>query len=77
MFGFQNWLEDLDTDFVSENRNRAMAMVMERNYLEVKKILATHRSILDRLAHELLEKTTLVYADVQDICSGIEEHIAC
>ncbi len=68
MFGFQNWIEDLETAFVSENRNRSMAMVMERNYLEVKKLLATHRSLLDRLAHELLEKTTLVYTDVQEIC---------
>ncbi len=68
MFGFHNWIEDGETVYVAENRNRAMSMVMEKNYLEVKKTLAKHRGLLDRMAHELLEKTTLVYADVQEIC---------
>ena len=52
----------------------AMAMVMERNYLEVKRLLAANRELLDRMAAELLRKTTLLYADVQRICHGIGEN---
>ena len=62
------WDED---NFVSENRNRAMAMVLERNYLEVKKILAEHRDLLDRMATELLNRTTLLYSDIQKICAHV------
>ncbi len=74
MYGFQNWIEDENSDFVGENRNRAMAMVMERNYLEVKRLLAANRELLDRMAAELLQKTTLLYADVQRICHGTGEN---
>ena len=69
MFGFQNWIEDDNTAFAAENRNRAMAMVLEKNYLEVKKLLVEHRNLLDRMAKELMDKTTLVYSDVQRIIS--------
>ena len=67
MFGFQNWIEDDNTAVAAENRNRAMAMVLEKNYLEVKKLLVEHRELLDRMASELMEKTTLVYSDIQAI----------
>ena len=67
MFGFQNWIEDDNTAVAAENRNRAMAMVLEKNYLEVKKLLVEHRDLLDRMASELMEKTTLVYSDIQAI----------
>jgi len=71
MFGFQNWIEDDNTAFAAENRNRAMAMVLEKNYLEVKKLLVEHRDLLDRMAMELIDKTTLVYSDVQRIITEI------
>ena len=71
MFGFQNWIEDDNTAFAAENRNRAMAMVLEKNYLEVKKLLVEHRNLLDRMVEELMDKTTLVYSDVQRIVSEI------
>ncbi len=67
MFGFQNWIEDKHDAYASENRNRAVTMVLEKNYLEVKKLLVEHRDILDRMASELLEKVTLVRMDVQRI----------
>lgn len=72
IFGFHNWIEDEDSVVAAENRNRAMAMLLEKNYLEVKKLLITHRELLDRLAAELMEKTTLVYSDVQRIISEVE-----
>ena len=76
MFGFQNWIYDLHDAFAEENRNRAMAMVMEKNYLEVKKLLAGHRALLDRMASELLEKTTLVRSDVQRIMNESVNEVA-
>lgn len=75
-FGFQNWIQDNDTAVSAENRNRAMAMIMERNYMEVKRILARNRDLLDRIAEELLEKTTLVHADVERIMNDCQRKIA-
>lgn len=69
MYGFDNWIHDHDSSFAAENRNRAMAMIMEKNYLEVKKLLVENRELLDRIADELIKKTTLTYSDVQNICS--------
>ncbi len=69
MYGFNNWIQDNDSSFAAENRNRAMAMVLEKNYLEVKKILAVNRELLDGIADALIENTTLTYSDVQRICS--------
>ena len=73
MYGFQNWIEDAHDAFVSENRNRTIAMVMEKNYLEVRKMLAEHRELLDRMAAEALNKTTLVMTDIQRIMSEYGE----
>ncbi len=70
MFGFQNWIEDRHDAYAAENRNRAVTMVMEKNYLEVKKLLVEHRELLDAMASELLKKTTLVRTDIQRIMSG-------
>ncbi len=67
MFGFQNWIEDKHDAYAAENRNRAVTMVLEKNYLEAKKILVEHRDLLDRMASELLEKITLVRMDIQRI----------
>ena len=67
MYGFQNWIEDRNNVFEGENRNRAMALLLEKNYLEVKKLLAEHRVLLDKMAIEALIKTTLVLTDIQKI----------
>ena len=67
MFGFQNWIEDKHDAYAAENRNRTVAFVMEKNYLEVKKLLAENRNLLDRMASELLDKITLVRMDIQRI----------
>ena len=69
-YGFHNWIEDGNGDFVAENRNREMIAVMERNYMAVKKMLIENRELLDLLANALLEKTTLIYSDIQAIMSG-------
>ncbi len=71
VYGFHNWIQDRSEDFSAENRNRTMAMIMERNYMEVKKLLINNRNTLDKLAAELLEKTTLIHSDISRI---MEEH---
>ena len=68
MNGFHNWIQDADADFTAENRNRAMVMLLENNYREVKRIIASHRELLDRMAAELMQKVTLTYSEVQRIC---------
>ncbi len=71
VYGFQNWIDDRSIhDFSAENRNRTMAMILERNYIEVKKIIADNRPLLERIVDELLKKTTLIYSDIQAICSS-------
>ncbi len=67
MYGFQNWISDKNTEVSAANRNRYVAMLMEKNYLEVKKLIAQNRKLLDLLVEELMKKTTLVYSDVQAI----------
>lgn len=68
IYGFQSWIEDEHSDYVAENRNRAIAILMEKNYMEAKKILAGNRDLLEKVKDELLEKTTLVYSDIRRIC---------
>ena len=73
MFGFQNMKTDDRDAYVEENRSRTIAMVMEKNSLEVRKLLAEHRKLLDRMAVEAFNKTTLVMTDIQRIMSEYEE----
>ncbi|MBE5847741.1 MAG: AAA family ATPase [Lachnospiraceae bacterium] len=69
MYGFDNWIQDkYSSSFSAENRNRAMAMVLEKNYLEVKKLLVENRELLDKIADALIRNTTLTFSDVQYIC---------
>lgn len=75
-YGFQNWIEDGVHSFSGENRNRAMAMVIERNYLEVKCLLVKNRGLLDLMAEELVKKTTLVYGDIGQIMKKYYEQSA-
>jgi cell division protease FtsH len=73
MYGFDSWIQDENTSFAAENRNRAMAMVLEKNYLEVKKLLVENRELLDRIADALVKNTTLIYSDVQAICGSYKK----
>ena len=76
MYGFDNWIQDNYTSFAAENRNRAMAMVLEKNYLEVKRLLVENRELLDRIADALVKNTTLIYSDVQSICNSYKKQSA-
>ena len=76
VYGFHNWIEDSNTSFVAENRNRSMTMILERNYLEVKKIIVENRDLLEELVTELMNKRTLISSDVQNIFSKDEKKTA-
>lgn len=77
MYGFDNWIQDdFSSSFAAENRNRAMAMVLEKNYLEVKKLLVENRELLDSIADSLVKNTTLIYSDVQAICGSYKKQSA-
>lgn len=69
MYGFHNWIEDEHDVVSAENRNRSMAMVLDKNYLEVKKLLIENRELLDKIAENLVQKTTLIYSDIRELCS--------
>ena len=66
-YGFSNWIEDCETSFSAENRNRTMALIMEQNYQAVKKLLIQNRALLDCMTEALMERTTLIYSDIQAI----------
>ncbi len=66
-YGFHNWIQDRDSDGASENRNRAMAIIMETYYMDVKKLLIQNRQKLDLIAAELMKKTTLIHEDIRNI----------
>ena len=63
-YGFQNWIDDDNNASVAENRNHTMVMIVERCYMEIKQLLIRNRGILDKIAEELVEKTTLVHSDI-------------
>ncbi|MBQ3913584.1 MAG: hypothetical protein II694_11470, partial [Lachnospiraceae bacterium] len=47
-------MEESGGAYAAENRNRAATMVMDKNYLEVKKLLVEQREILDAMASEFM-----------------------
>ena len=80
-YSFHNWIptdNESHDAYTAENRNREMVMIIERNYMDVKRLLINNRKLLDTIAEELMEKITLIHADVQRImkASRREENVA-
>lgn len=72
MFGFKSWSDiDFINTYATEEKTRAVGMLLEMYYLETKRLLAEHRGLLDMMASELISRSTLLYSDVQRICSCI------
>lgn len=69
-YGFHNWIQDGYADFSAQNRNQAMSIIMEENYMEVKKLLIKNREKLDVIAGELINRMTLVHSDIDKIMRG-------
>ncbi len=53
--------------------NIAISFLLEKEYMEVKKILAEHRELVDKIVNALMEKTTLVYSEIQEIIKPYRE----
>ena len=55
------------SDSQKERFNQRIAIELERNYMEVKEILAKNREFVEKVANRLLEKPTLMMSDIQEI----------
>ena len=55
------------SDMQKERHNQRLAQELEKTYLEVKEILVKNRDFLEKVANKLLEKTTLMMSDIQEI----------
>ena len=55
------------SDLQKERFNQRIAIELERNYMEVKEILAKNREFVEKVAEKLLEKPTLMMSDIQEI----------
>lgn len=66
-YGFDAWIEDDNANVASDNRNREMAYLVRKEYVEVKKLLIENRTLLEKIMNILLEKTTITYSEFQEI----------
>ncbi len=55
------------SDMQRERHNQKLAVELEKSYLEVKEIIVKNREFLEKLANKLLEKTTIMMSDIQEI----------
>lgn len=68
-FGFDSNLSynrDI-SDLQKERNNQRLAQELQKSYLEVKEILVKNREFLEKVTEKLLEKTTLMMSDIQEI----------
>ena len=68
-FGFDSnisWSRDA-SDMQRERHTQKLAFELEKNYMEVKEILVKNRDFLEKIASKLLEKTTIMMRDIQEI----------
>ena len=69
-FGFDAINRRPYADQAVNNCSSRIASVLQNYYMEVKEILAKNREFLDKLANELLKKTTLLTKDIQRVKSS-------
>jgi len=62
-----------DDSAVNNRKNIAISFLLEKEYMEVKKMLAEHRELVDKIVDALMEKTTLVYSEIQEIIKPYRE----
>jgi cell division protease FtsH len=53
-------------------RDQEQARLTDQAYSEALRLIAKHRSALDRIAHALLEKETLVRAEISELLADVE-----
>lgn len=72
-YGFGMYERHNSGNEVVNRKEAAMALELERFYLETKRILIENREFLDKIAAALIEKKTLLRRDIEEIrrtCSG-------
>lgn len=67
MLGFENFSSKTDGDEKRDRLSYIVSKEIERYYKETKKMLIDNREFLDKIANALLEKTTLLMNDIQEI----------
>ncbi len=67
VWGFHNLIKDKDDFSVTENRNRRIETLLDKNYEDTKRIISKNKMLLDRLVSELIDKNWLTYTDIQKI----------
>lgn len=67
MLGFENFSSKSDGDEKRDRLSYIVSKEIEKYYYETKKILIDNREFLDKVANALLEKTTLLMNDIQEI----------
>ncbi len=71
--GFSQYLTNGSGDRITDSRDAAVSVELERCYLRAKKILTENRAFLDALARELFEKKVLLGTEVRNIKAASEE----
>lgn len=74
-YGFDNWEGILDNHVtgraVADRKEALVSFQIQQYYQRTKKLLIENRGFLDALANELMEKKTIVHADIQRIKNSI------
>lgn len=60
------YIDDI-SDSQRERNNQKITAELDKAYLEVKEILVRNREFLEKIAGKLLEKTTIMMSDIQEI----------
>lgn len=58
---------DCTSELQKERSNQKIAAELDKAYLDVKEILVNNREFLEKIASKLLEKTTIMMSDIQEI----------
>lgn len=68
-FGFDSNINvtEENSNFNRDRYNQKLAFELEKSYMEVKEILAKNRDFIEKIASKLLEKTTIMMSDIQEI----------
>lgn len=68
-YGFRNYMSD---NISKENVNNSIAMLLEQEYAETKKMLVQNRGFLDAVMKTFSKKDTLLMSDIKEIKEKIK-----
>ena len=66
-YGFDAFVNRQPSDHLLENKERLVAVEMDRYYRQAKKIISENMELLNAIVQGLLEKKTLTYKDIREI----------